>query len=200
MKLDAKYEGSTPMPEDLSQKYTVEEYEAIEEAEGIKYEYIDGEIYAMSGGTRTHSRIAVNCTTSLDIQTRGKSCEVFNSDMKVKITDTKNVYPDFSVVCGDLEFADEKETKLVNPIFVAEVMSPSSVDYDSGTKANFYRSLPSVQVYLLLDQERPFAQVFTRHEAGWLLREYEGLDNVITLEAIGCNLEMREVYLDVFEE
>ena len=188
------------MAERLPNKYTIEEYEAIEEAEGIKYEYIDGEIYAMSGGTRTHSTIAANCIGELRAGLRKSNCRVLTSDMKVKITDTKNVYPDFSVVCGDLEFADEKETKLVNPIFVAEVMSPSSVDYDSGTKANFYRSLPSVQVYLLLDQERPFAQVFTRHEAGWLLREYEGLGNVITLEAIGCNLEMHEVYLDVFKE
>lgn len=188
------------MAERLPKKLTVEEYLALEEADGIKYEYIDGEIYAMSGGTRTHSRIAVNCTTSIDMQTRGKSCEVFNSDMRVKITDIKYVYPDFSVVCGEPKFSDEKETMLINPIFVAEVMSPSSVDYDSGTKANFYRSLPSVQVYLLIDQDRPFAQLFTRHEAGWLLREYEGLDKTIPLDSVGCHLEMSEVYLDVFEK
>ena len=187
------------MAERLPKKLTVEEYLALEEADGIKYEYIDGEIYAMSGGTRIHSRIAVNCTTSIDMQTRGKSCEVFNSDMRVKITDIKYVYPDFSVVCGEPKFSDEKETMLINPIFVAEVMSPSSIDYDSGTKANFYRSLPSVQVYLLIDQDRPFAQLFTRHESGWLLREYEGLDKTIPLDSIGCHLEMSEVYLDVFE-
>lgn len=186
------------MAERLPQKLTVEEYLAYEQADGIKYEYIDGEIYAMSGGTGTHSTIAANCIGELRAGLRKGNCRVLTSDMKVKITDIKYVYPDFTVVCGEPTFSDEKETMLVNPTFVAEVMSPSSVDYDSGTKANFYRSLPSVQIYLLLDQERPFAQVFTRHEAGWLLREYEGLDTVITIEEIACVLEMREVYLDVF--
>lgn len=188
------------MAERLPKKLTVEEYLAIEEADGIKYEYIDGDISAMSGGTRIHSTIAANCIGELRTGLRKGDCGVLTSDMKVKITDIKYVYPDVSVVCGEPKFSDEKETMLINPIFVAEVMSPSSIDYDSGSKANFYRSLPSVQVYLLIDQDRPFAQLFTRHEAGWLLREYEGLDKPIPLDSIGCRLEMSEVYLDVFEK
>lgn len=181
-----------------TQKYwAVAEYLAFEQESDTKYEYIDGEIYAMSGGTDNHSSIAVNCTTELNLQVRNKSCRVFNSDMKVKISDIKYVYPDFSVVCGQAEFSDEKHTMLTNPTLVAEVMSGSSVNYDKGLKADYYRSLPSLQLYLIIDQEKVSAQLYTRQKDGWLLSEYTDLEAIIPLESIGCQLAMAEVYRDI---
>lgn len=183
----------------FSKHMSVQEYLTYEQETGIKHEYIDGEIFAMAGGSDTHSTIALNCGGELRTHLRNKPCRAFNSDMKIKITDIKYVYPDFSVVCGEAKFADEKRTMLVNPTFVAEVISPSTGDYDRGAKADFYRSLPSVKAYLLLDQERPFAQLYTRHESGWLLREFSGLDSIVPLDEIDCELSLREAYLDVFE-
>ncbi|GAB5493822.1 MAG: Uma2 family endonuclease [Phototrophicaceae bacterium] len=178
---------------------SVAEYLAYEEETGVRYEYLDGEIFAMAGGSDRHSTIGLNCGGELRAQLRKKTCRAYNSDLKIKITDIKYVYPDFSVVCGDAQFADEKRTMLINPTFVGEVLSPSTADYDRGAKANFYRSLPSVQAYLLLDQDQPFAQLYTRQENAWLLREFSGIDSIIPLDEIDVQLSMREVYLDVFE-
>jgi Uma2 family endonuclease len=177
--------------------WTLEEYLEYEQETGIKHEFIDGEIYAMSGGTDKHSLIAMYTGAELIQRLRGKSCRTYNSDMRVKITDTTYVYPDFSVVCGKAEFADEKHTMLLNPTLVAGVISSSSADYDRGSKADFYRSLASVQAYLLLDQDRVFAQLYTRHEAAWLLQEFSGLEALIPLEAINCSLPLSEAYRDI---
>jgi len=181
--------------------WTVEEYLAYEEETGIKHEYIDGEIFAMAGGTDNHSRIAMNASAELVQQLKGSPCHVRNSDMRVEISTNKYVYPDFSVICGKASFADDKHTMLTNPTLVAEVTSSSSVDYDRGSKADYYRSLPSVKAYLILDQDRVHAQLYTRHEAGWLLREFSEKDAIIPLEALNCSLPLSEVYRDiVFED
>lgn len=177
--------------------WTLEEYLAYEAETGMKHEYIDGEIYAMSGGTDKHSLIPINCTTELAYKLRGKSCRVYNSDMRVKINDITYVYPDFSVVCGKAQFADDKRTMLINPTLVAEVISPSSANYDKGLKADFYRSLPSVQAYLLIEQERVHAQLYIRQESTWQLQEFSGLDAVIPLEALEMTLPLSEVYREI---
>lgn len=177
--------------------WTVEEYLAYEAETGMKHEYIDGEIYAFSASTEKHSLIATYASAELGYKLRGKSCRVYNSDMRVKITDIKYVYPDFSAVCGEAQFADDKRTMLINPTLVAEVISPSSANYDKGEKADFYRSLPSVQAYLLLDQERVHAQFYIRQESAWQLQEYSGLDAIIPLEALGISLPLSEAYRDI---
>lgn len=180
--------------EPVKRYWTVEEYLAHEEATGIKHEYIDGEIYAMSGGTDRHSILIVNLTGILWSQLRGSGCRSHSSDMRVKINEHRYFYPDFSVVCGDANFSDDAHTMLTNPTLVAEVMSPSSKNYDRGLKSEFYFNLESLQAYLLIDQEDVYAQLYTRHEEGWLLREYRGLEAAIPLEAIGCTLPLSDVY------
>ena len=91
----------------VKRRWTVEEYLAYEVETGIKHEYIDGEIYAMSGGSGDHALIMMNCGAELNLQLRGSQCRVYSSDLKVKISATKYVYPDLSVVCGDAEYTDE---------------------------------------------------------------------------------------------
>ncbi len=177
--------------------WTVEEYLAYEKETGVKHEYIDGEIFAMAGGSDNHNEIAVNCITELSIQLRGKNCRRFSSDMKVKISDIKYVYPDFTIVCGEAKFDDEAHTMLVNPTLVAEVTSPGTASYDMLTKANFYRGLPSVQAYLIIDQETIHAQLFTRQGAGWFFQEFKSLDESIALDVIDCTLPVSEIYRDI---
>lgn len=177
--------------------WTLEEYLAYELETGIKHEYIDGEIFAMSGGSDKHSLIKTNCVVELGLQLRGKQCRLYDNDMKVKITNTKYVYPDFSVVCGSAEFDDESNTMLINPTLVAEVTSPSSESYDRVTKADFCRSLASIQAYLIIKQEKVQAQLYTRHDDGWFLRDFTSLEDIIPLDTLGCSLPMSEIYRDI---
>lgn len=183
--------------EKLHDYWTVQAYLAYEQETGIRHEYIDGEIFAMAGGSDIHSEIALNCITELTPQLRAKNCRRFGSDMKVKISATKYIYPDFSIVCGESHFSDEARTMLVNPTLVAEVTSPGSKSYDKTTKADFYRSLASVQAYLIIDQERPYIQLYTRQGKGWFFQEFQSLDEKIELEAIDCTLPLLEIYRDI---
>lgn len=187
------------MATERTEKYwTVKEYLAYERETDIKHEYIDGEIFAMAGGTDNHSEIAVNCTTELSVQLRGKvGCRRFNSDMKVKISERKYVYPDFSIVCGKAEFSDDAHTMLINPTLVAEVTSDSSKSYDKIKKAEFYRSLASLQIYLIIDQDRPHAELYVRQDKVWIFQEFNSLEDRIPLKVIACTLPMSEVYRDI---
>ncbi len=178
-------------------KWTVEEYLAYEEESGIRHEYIDGEIYAMTGGTPDHSGIAANGVGELRNQLRGKPCRVFTSDLKVKVSEIKYLYPDFSVICGDIQYADEKKVMVTNPILVAEVISDSSEKYDKVTKNEYYRSLPSLNYYLIIDQNRVHVQLYTLQDNGWLLQEYTQREQSIPLDAIDVTLSVDELYLDV---
>jgi Uma2 family endonuclease len=182
----------------VKRKWTVEEYLDYELETGIKHEYLDGEIYAMSGGTDKHSRIKFNLGVELGQQLKkSKTCRGYDSDMRVKINDSTYVYRDMTVVCGEARFSDDAHTMLLNPTLVVEVFSESSENYDKGQKGDYYQSLPSVQAYLLLAQDKAHAQLYTRHEAGWLKREFSGLDAVVPLESIGCTLALSEAYLNI---
>jgi len=178
-------------------KWTVEEYLAYEEESGIRHEYIDGEIYAMTGGTPDHSGIAANGVGELRSQLRGKPCRVFTSDLKVKVSEIKYLYPDFSVICGDIQFADEKQIMVTNPILVAEVVSDSSEKYDKITENEYYRSLSSLVYYLIIDQSRVHIQLYTLQDKGWLLQEFTRREQLITLDVIDVTLSVDEIYLDV---
>jgi len=178
-------------------KWTVEEYLAYEEESGIRHECIDGEIYAMTGGTPDHSGIAANGVGELRSQLRGKPCRVFTSDLKVKVSEIKYLYPDFSVICGDIQFADEKQIMVTNPILVAEVVSDSSEKYDKITENEYYRSLSSLVYYLIIDQSRVHIQLYTLQDKGWLLQEFTRREQLITLDVIDVTLSVDEIYLDV---
>lgn len=184
----------------IQRKWTVADYLAYELETDTRYEYIDGQIYAMSGGTDKHSIITTNTSSVLWQATQKSSCRVFNNDMRVKINDTKYLYPDVSVVCGQAKFADANQTMLLNPTVAIEVTSASSEAYDKGTKAEYYRNLSSVQAYLVIDQHRVYAQLSTRQEDSWLLRDYDNLDQEIPLTVLNYDLSLHDVYLDIVFE
>lgn len=177
--------------------WTLEEYLAYEDETHLRYEFIDGEIFAMAGGSDKHSTICLNVGAELRSALRNSPCRPFNSDMKLKITDLVYVYPDVTVVCGEAQFADAKRSMLLNPSLVVEVLSETTANYDKGQKYDFYRSLPSLQAYLMLEQDRPHAMLYTREKSGWHLEDYYGLDALVPLEALGCSLKLSEAYLNV---
>lgn len=177
--------------------YTESEYLAREREAETKSEYFQGEIFAMAGGSPTHSIIANNVGAVLALALKKKPCVAFQSDMRVKIAAIrKYCYPDVSVVCGKPEY--EKDVfgeSLLNPTLIVEVMSPSSADYDRGTKFAHYRALPSLKEYALVDSECVSVEVFTKQSNGkWLLSEYKSLSESALLESIDGALPLVELY------
>lgn len=178
----------------MQRKMEVADYLEWEARQELKHEYIDGEIIEMSGGTLKHSRIKVNIMLALASAIDSSEFEILDSDMCVRVTPTRYVYPDFSIVRGEPRLEDERELTLLNPILVIEVTSPSSLSYDRVDKLGYYLDLPSVEAYLIFDQDRPRADLHTRADEGWYLRVYDQLDDVVPLTSLNCELPLTDVY------
>lgn len=175
---------------------TPAEYLAFERQSEIKHEYFRGELFAMAGASRQHVRIAVNVTILLGNQLKRRGCDVFNSDMRVKVSPTGlYTYPDLVVVCGRARFEDRELDTLLNPTVVVEILSNSTEAYDRGEKFAQYRTLETLTDYLLISQDRALVERFTRQESGlWLFSDSIGLDAVMPIESIQCQLPLVEVY------
>ena len=181
-------------------KLTPEEYFVWEEQQLLRHEYLNGEIYAMSGGTQNHGRIASNIIFIVKGHLRGGGCQVGNSDCRVNIVETKDyVYPDVSVTC------DERDRTAIQaiqyPCLIVEVLSPSTASYDRGDKFRLYRRNPSLQDYVLVDAEKIAIDLYRKNERGnWEIFNYQSGDN-IELRSIDLSFPIESVYEDiVFEE
>jgi len=189
------------MAVEIPTRLTVEEYLAWEETNFEKHEYIDGEVRCMAGATRKHNQIAMNTGSWLWQQLADSDCIILSSDMRAKVGDTRYVYPDLSVVCGEAHFARDNEMELVNPVLVIEVTSPTSIDIDRVEKKVIYLQVPSIQAYLIIDQHRVCAELSIRADAGWQTTSYEELDDVVPLDILDCKLPLTQVYRGIrFED
>ncbi len=173
---------------------SVADYLEWEAGEEFKHEFIDGEVIEMTGGTRNHSRIMINLTLAIGRQLDDAALTLHSSELRVKISDTRYVYPDLSAVCGQEMLEDDSELTLLNPIFVVEVTSPSSMSYDRVDKLGFYLEVPSIEAYLIVDQDRLRADLYFRADEGWLLRVFNSPDDVIPLRTLDCELPLEQVY------
>jgi Uma2 family endonuclease len=134
-----------------NKRYTPEEYLALERAAPFKSEYLGGEIFAMAGTSKEHVRIARNLIAALHDQLRNSPCEVFGSDLRVKVSRTGlYTYPDVTIACADLEFEDERVDTLLNPRVIFEILSDSTEAYVRGKKFHHYRQIPSLMEYVLV--------------------------------------------------
>jgi Uma2 family endonuclease len=179
--------------------YTLEEYFALERTGDARYEYWDGEIVSMSGGSKQHGRIAGNVYFGLRQRLAGRACEVFNSEIPVKTPPLPPYrYPDASVVCGEAVFenVDDIDT-LINPTLIVEVLSPATERPDRNEKRVAYQALPSVMDYLMLAQTTPHATHFSRQGDNWVRSDYGDLTASIVLTSIGCSLSLIEVYASI---
>ncbi len=175
-------------------RLTVEEYLEWEEDNFEKHEYIDGEVRCMTGATGRHNRIMMNLAIAIGRKLDDSTCYLLSSEMKVKASDTRYLYPDLCAVCGEANYEKENEMVLLNPILAIEVTSPSSIEYDRGDKRDFYFDVSTVQAYLIIDQHRPYADLYTRAENGWHVQVFNSLENVIPLEPLSCELPLSQVY------
>ena len=179
---------------------SAEEYLALERGASVKSEFHDGHIYAMTGASREHNLIAVNIARELSLQLKGRPCEAYVNDMRIKAAEARSYhYPDVVVVCEKPQFEDQQADSLLNPTVVIEVLSPSTEAYDRGEKFAHYRKIISLREYLLVSQDKPRIERFVREEDRWVLTETEGLDGAMALDSIGCSLALREVYERVFD-
>ncbi len=181
--------------------YTPEEYLALEELADTKSEYYKGQIFAMSGGSINHNRIAVNLLTELGSGLQSTPCEPFNSDLRVYIkAHDLFTYPDVSILCGEPAFYNNRTDSITNPIVLIEVLPPSTKDYDRGQKFEFYRSLSSLQDYVVIHQNQILIEY--HHKVGigrWLLTEFIDLDETLIIQAIDFTIPLRRIYARVSE-
>lgn len=150
----------------------------------------------MAGASERHNLLTTNLVMSLGSQVRGRSCKVYPSDMRVKIEKTGlYTYPDVVVVCGKAEFEDEEADTLLNPTMIIEVLSKSTENYDRGKKFENYRTLESLQEYVLVAQDAYRLEHYRRQlDQQWLFSELKGLQGTILLPTIACTLAMPDVY------
>ena len=176
--------------------YTPEEYLALERKAEHKSEYVNGKIYAMSGASREHNLITTNISGELYAQLKGKPCELYSSDLRVKVSPTgMYTYPDVVVVCGRPALEDDQFDTLTNPTLIVEVLSPSTEAYDRGEKFAHYRRLESLVEYVLVSQDKIRVEHFVRQEHAsndWLFTEVQ--NGVLRLTSIHCEVSIDAIY------
>lgn len=178
-------------------KMTPAEYLAFERTQtDAKHEYLHGEITAMSGASLIHNMIVTNLVISLGTQMRGRPCNVFSSDMRVKVPATGlYTYPDVAALCGTPQLEDDAVDTLLNPSVIIEVLSPSTEAYDRGAKFAHYQTIESLQEYVLVAQDKLRIEIFRRQEHGdWLYSVAETPETTVRLEVINCELTLADAY------
>lgn len=175
------------------------EYLKLEIESQDRHEYRQGEITKMTGGTPTHNEIIGALTVILRVLLRGKPLQVFVTDQRLFIPDRQvYTYPDVMVVPRPIALQEGRTDTVTEPILIVEVLSKSTKNYDRGEKFADYRSIPSFQEYLLIDQTKPHVEHYLKQGANqWLLREYSQLENQLQLSSLGIGLSLAEIYENV---
>lgn len=178
-------------------KMSVEAYFALDcESKGARYEYIDGYAYLLAGGTPIHALIAANLIAEIKTRLRGSPCQVYTSDAKVRLSQSRYVYPDVTVSCDERDRLQEAEV-LQYPRLVIEILSASTEAYDRGNKSSYYRACPTIQEYLLISTQRSSVEVYRRTtEKLWTLYPSERGEQV-ELASIGVTLPVAAIYENV---
>ena len=184
------------MSQQIQPYISPQEYLRLERQSEYKSEYVNGQIFAMTGASRKHNLITTNISSSLHTQLRGRPCEVYAVDMRVKVRATGlYTYPDVAVACGEPEFEDNFIDTLLNPTLLVEVLSPSTERYDRIAKSSYYRTMESLAEHLLVAQDEIRVEQYVKQPSGeWLLFEFLALDSTVQLPSIGCSLQLSEVY------
>lgn len=184
------------MSQQLKTLVSPEEYLRLERQAEYKSEYLNGEIFAMTGASRNHNLITVNISRELSQQLKGRPCEVYSADMRVKVLwNGLYTYPDVAVVCGEPKFEDNQIDTLLNPTVLFEVLSPSTERYDRIAKSSYYRTIDSLKEHLLVAQDEVRLEQYVRQADGqWLLFEYLTLESTVRLDSLESSLLLRDVY------
>ena len=184
------------------QKVTEEVFlEYLQSIEG-KAEWLDGEIYDMAGGSGRHALIGLNIAAVLRSAVKNKGCSAFNGDLLIRIpADRSLCLPDASVICGLPEYEPPKDSIATNPTLIVEVLSDDTESYCRGGKFKKYRTIPTLQEYVLVDQHKYEVEVRFRHPSGlWDIQTFDELSQEVNLQSISVHISMAEIYRDVVFE
>ena len=156
-----------------------------------RYEYLDGELRMLAGGSPDHSIIIANLTAAIKGPLKGSQCRVYNSDVQLKLSEKRYVFPDITISCDERD-RNQKET-IRYPRVVVEVLSPTTEATDRGKKAAYYRASPTIQEYVMVDSEEIFVEVHRREEGRWTIHTFEPGDT-ITLESLDIQFPIEDAY------
>ena len=173
-----------------------EEYLALERKAEYKSEYIDGQIFALAGGSERHNLIVANIIAVLHGQLVGRPCRVYASDLKVRAPKPKFFfYPDVSVICGETEFHDEYKDVVLNPVVIIEVLSDTTAAFDRGKKFQCYQQLNTLAEYVLVAQDEVVVEHYVRQtDDSWIYTKTSGLEETVVLPSIECKLTLNGIY------
>ncbi len=190
-----------PAPAYGKYNYSIPEYLEMEDAATEKHEYYRGEVFAMSGGTVSHSAIGGNIYHSLRGKLNGTPCKPFNSDMRIHIEkNTLFTYPDVSVICGNILTLNDDNQNVLNPTVIFEVLSPTTKRYDLVEKFRLYQDIASLNEYVIVDSERPDVRIWNNTTSnGWLLTVYQNIEESIELQSLNISMTLKEIYESIFD-
>lgn len=175
--------------------YSYREYLALEEVSNVKHEFLDGEIYAMTGSSVMHAGLTAVVSGMLLQQLRYGPCRVFSSDLRVRVLATGlATYPDVSIICGEPELDPESKHTITNPRVVVEVSSRSTERYDRGLKLQHYQKIPTLGAVVLVSQPAQRSEVWSRGPDDARTNRVSGPGEVADIPAIECTLRVDEVY------
>lgn len=164
-----------------------------------KHEFFDGEIVAMAGASEAHNRIVANLIGEIHNHLKGKDCDVFPSDMRVTTPMLSSyMYPDISIVCGDIEKQPEQFDTLLNPSVIIEVMSPSTKERDMGLKFWYYLQIPALKEYILVDTlSYSIKKIIRQQDGSFLTSDVTGIDKMLDINSINIHLPLADIYRKV---
>lgn len=179
-------------------KMSAPEFLEWERKQEYKHEYVNGEVLAMSGASFTHNRIASNIIIDIGSFLKGKSCDVFGSDLRVSVKSKKSYfYPDIIIICDEPAFDDEQiKDTLKNPTIIFEILSPSTEDYDNGKKLMHYMQIESLQQCILIDSSKMYVRVITKRkeERTWQFDEFSNSNDKILIWPISYEIFLEDLY------
>lgn len=171
---------------------TPEQYLEMDRKAEYRSEYVNSEVLAMAEASREHNLIVTNLVREVSLTLRGRPCEAYSNDMRVTVSAARYAYPDVVVACGQPQFIDGQLDTLTNPTVIMEVLS--TANNDRSWKFAHYRRLETLTDYVMLSQFQPFIEHYTRQKNQWVLTEIVGIDAVLHLPEIGCDLPLSAIY------
>ena len=180
-----------------TRRLSVGDYLEQERLAETKSEFYDGEIFAMAGASPAHNAIVTKLVRHIDVALDRGPCQVFSSEQRTRIPSGLYTYPDVVIVCGKPEFASEDVDTLINPTAIIEVLSPTTLEYDTGRKFRWYQQTPSIQEVAFVSQFEPRFQLYRRTESGWSYEEAAALDQWIQMHTGNIRLSLADIYVNV---
>lgn len=176
-------------------KPSVEEYLTLDRQAERNSEYHDGELFPIIDATRQHSSIAFNLGIVFGPRLKNSGCQGLLSPLRLRVSPTQYVFPDFMIVCGKPVITDEHRDTITNPKVILEILSPSTADYDHGGKFELYRMLPSFEEYLLVSQDKPLVEIFRKQSPNdWSLQIVTAVDSLVRIQSLGIEFPVGELY------